>query len=134
MKLPERIATKLPGGGAETPEHFVHGVSVPIRRPEHDLVLGVGADGQRLTVLSSSRRRTATGITICPLELTRTIVDARPIRVNPSWLTLHVVHQGSGLDRAHPESAKDFRKLRHALFARTTRSTSQSRICSKETS
>jgi hypothetical protein len=39
MKLPERIATKLPGGGAETPEHFVHGVSVPIRRPEHDLVL-----------------------------------------------------------------------------------------------
>ncbi len=40
MKLSERIAAKLPGGGAETPEHLVHSVRVPTRRPEHDLVLG----------------------------------------------------------------------------------------------
>ena len=53
LKLPERIASKLPGGGAETPEHFDHGVSVPIRRPEHDLVLSGGADGQRLSGLES---------------------------------------------------------------------------------
>src|SRR5438132_13539711 len=53
LKLPERIASKLPRGGAEPPEHLVHGVSVPIRRPEHDLVLSVGADGQRLTRLES---------------------------------------------------------------------------------
>src|SRR5207253_9063162 len=53
LKLPERIASKLPGGGAEPPEHLVHGVSVPIRRPEHDLVLSGGADGQRLTRLES---------------------------------------------------------------------------------
>src|SRR5438309_3073653 len=53
LKLPERIAAKLPGGGAEPPEHLVHGVSVPIRRPEHDLVLSGGADGQRLSGLES---------------------------------------------------------------------------------
>src|SRR5207245_5347926 len=53
LKLPERIASKLPCGGAETPEHLVHGVRLPIRRPEHDLVLGVGMDGQRLPRLES---------------------------------------------------------------------------------
>src|SRR5207245_7995909 len=53
LKLPERIASKLPRGGAEPPEHLVHGVRVPIRRPEHDLVLGVGPDGQRLPRLDS---------------------------------------------------------------------------------
>jgi hypothetical protein len=36
MKLPERIASQLPGGGAEPPEHLVHGVRVPIRLPKHD--------------------------------------------------------------------------------------------------
>src|SRR5437660_12004179 len=53
LQLPERIASKLPGGGVEPPEHLVHGVSVPIRRPEHDLVLSGGADGQRLTRFES---------------------------------------------------------------------------------
>src|SRR5438132_12187063 len=53
MQLPERIASKLPGGGAETPKHFGHGVTVRIRGPEHDLVLSGGADGQRLSGLES---------------------------------------------------------------------------------
>src|SRR2546430_11233141 len=41
-------------------------------------------------VLSPSRRRTATGITICPLELTRTIVDSRCTMVSLPWLTFPI--------------------------------------------
>src|SRR5437588_9183720 len=89
LKLPERIASKLPGGGAEPPEHLIHGVRVPIRRPEHDLVLSVGADGQRLTRLESQPTADRHRDYNLPLELTRTIGDSRPTMVSLPWLTFH---------------------------------------------
>src|SRR5436309_8580598 len=88
LKLPERIAAKLPSGGAEPPEHLVHGVRVPIRRPEHDLVLGVGADGQRLTRLES--QPTADRRWDHDLPLGAHADDRRfpaPFLVSLSWLT-----------------------------------------------